>query len=229
MDMDMVRPSKDLWGLSPDLRPWEAWASLTDLCGCSQPVRPPSSSCDVNVGPVCHCHCGGDRRSRHPVRLVWVNRSFGCRTIAARTQDLILYMLPVFTSISRSYLSVFTEFHRLLGSFYRFCGEFMSCGDPDPSVDLGRHPPPAAVLGTRCHAVVRSSPPMVCSKQGGEGVPRNPWPIGQMSVLPRYPCLFPVLLVAMCFLGPIGNWQGTNPVPNLPHGLNRSGIFIIST
>ena len=33
---------------------------------------------------------GGDRSSRHPVRLVWVNGSFGCRTIAARTRDLIL-------------------------------------------------------------------------------------------------------------------------------------------
>ena len=30
------------------------------------------------------------RRSRHLVRLVWVNGSFGCRTIAARTRDLIL-------------------------------------------------------------------------------------------------------------------------------------------
>ena len=39
---------------------------------------------------VCHCHCGSDRSSRHPVRLVWVNGSFGCRTIAARTRDLIL-------------------------------------------------------------------------------------------------------------------------------------------
>ena len=33
--------------------------------------------------------CGSDRRSRHPVRLVWLNGSFGCRTIAARTRDLI--------------------------------------------------------------------------------------------------------------------------------------------
>ena len=28
--------------------------------------------------------------SQHPVRLVWVNGSFGCQTIATRTQDLIL-------------------------------------------------------------------------------------------------------------------------------------------
>ena len=33
VNMDMVRPWKDPWGLSPGLRPWEAWAVLTDLCG----------------------------------------------------------------------------------------------------------------------------------------------------------------------------------------------------
>ena len=47
-------------------------------------------TCDACVGRVCHCHCGSDRRSRQAVRLVWVNGSFGCRTIAARTRDLIL-------------------------------------------------------------------------------------------------------------------------------------------
>ena len=31
------------------------------------------------------------------------------------------------------------------------------------------------VLGTRCHAWVLSSPPRVCSKEGGEAVPRTPW------------------------------------------------------
>ena len=30
VDMDMVRPRKDPWGLSPRLRPWEAWGSLMD-------------------------------------------------------------------------------------------------------------------------------------------------------------------------------------------------------
>ena len=68
---------------------WEPWGSLMDLCGRFRPVGPPRSSCDAYVGRVCHCHCGIDRRSRHPVRLVWVNGSFGCRTIAARTRDLI--------------------------------------------------------------------------------------------------------------------------------------------
>ena len=86
----MVRPRKDPWGLSPSPRPWEAWGSLMDLCGRFRPVGPPRSSCDAYVGRVCHCHCGSDRRSRHPVHLVWVNGSFGCRTIAARTRDLIL-------------------------------------------------------------------------------------------------------------------------------------------
>ena len=90
MDMDMVRPRKDPWGLSPVGGPWEAWGSLMDLCGRSRPMGPPRLSCDAYVGRVCHCHCGGDRRSRHPVRLVWVNGSFGCRTIAARTRDLTL-------------------------------------------------------------------------------------------------------------------------------------------
>ena len=90
MDMDMVRPRKDPWGLSPVGGPWEAWGSLMDLCGRSRPAGPPRSSCDAYVGRVCHCHCGGDRSSRHPVRLVWVNGSFGCRTIAARTRDFIL-------------------------------------------------------------------------------------------------------------------------------------------
>ena len=86
----MVRPREDPWGLSPSLRPWEAWGSLMDLCGRFRPVGPPRSSCDAYVGRACHYHWGGDRRSRHPVRLVWVNGSFGCRTIAARTRDLIL-------------------------------------------------------------------------------------------------------------------------------------------
>ena len=99
MDMDMVRPRKDPWGLSPVGGPWEAWGSLMDLCGRSRPVGPPRSSCVAYVGRVCHCHCGGDRSSRHPVRLVWVNGSFGCRTIAARTRDLILDTVPLITNI----------------------------------------------------------------------------------------------------------------------------------
>ena len=54
-------------------------------------------------GRVCHCHCGSDRSSRHPVRLVWVNGSFGCRTIAARTRDLIL---DTILAVTNSYSTV---------------------------------------------------------------------------------------------------------------------------
>ena len=105
MDMDMVRPRKDPWGLSPVGGPWEAWGSLMDLCGRSRPVGPPRSSCVAYVGRVCHCHCGGDRSSRHPVRLVWVNGSFGCRTIAARTRELILDTIHVLPCATMCYLS----------------------------------------------------------------------------------------------------------------------------
>ena len=45
----------------------------------------------------------GDRRSRHPVRLVWVNGSFGCRTIARRTRDLIL---DTILAVTNSYSTV---------------------------------------------------------------------------------------------------------------------------
>ena len=93
------------WGLSPVGGPWEAWGSLMDPCGRSRLVGPPRSSCVAYVGRVCHCHCGGDRSSRHPVRLVWVNGSFGCRTIAARTRDLILDTIHVLRAYTTSYLS----------------------------------------------------------------------------------------------------------------------------
>ena len=136
MDMDMVRPRKDPWGLSPVGGPWEAWGSLMDLCGRSRPVGPPRSSCVAYVGRVCHCHCGGDRSSRHPVRLVWVNGSFGCRTIAARTRDLILDTIHVLRAYTASYLSCVLNAMR---GCYR-------------------------------------APPRVCSKEGGEAVPRTPWP-----------------------------------------------------
>ena len=136
------------------LRPWEAWTVLTDLCGRSWPVGSPGSSCEAYVGRVCHCHCGGDRCSWHPVRLVWVNGSFGCRTMAARTRDLILHTLPAFTSVYWSHLSVLKESHQLLGNYYRLLGKLQSCGDPDPSVGLRRTAPPlrlswipAAMLG----------------------------------------------------------------------------------
>ena len=86
----MVRPGEDPWGLSPSLRPWEARGSLMDFCGRFGPVGPPRSLCGAYVGRVCHYHCGGDHCSRHSVRLVWVDGSYGCQKIAARTRDLIL-------------------------------------------------------------------------------------------------------------------------------------------
>ena len=119
MDTDMACRWKDPWGLSPSLRPWEASATLTDLCGRSRPVGPPRSSRDAYGGRVCHRHCGDDRLSRHPVHLVCVNGSFGRQTIAARTRDLILHTLPAFTFIYRSCLSVFKGIHPLLGNVYR--------------------------------------------------------------------------------------------------------------
>ena len=140
MYMDLVRLWKDLCGLSPSLRPPKAWTVLTDLCVRFEPVGLPPLSCDAYVGLVCHCHCGGYRSS--PVRLVWVRGSFGCPTIAASTQDLIVHMLPAFTSIYKPYLSAFKEFQQLLRNYYRFCGELESCGDPDPNVGLGRRQPP---------------------------------------------------------------------------------------
>ena len=57
MDMDMVRPWKDPSGLFPSLRPWKAWAVLTDLCARSQPAGPSPLSRDAYVACVYHCHC----------------------------------------------------------------------------------------------------------------------------------------------------------------------------
>ena len=44
VDMDMVRPWKDPWGLSTSGQPWEAWAILTDICGPPRAVGPPRVS-----------------------------------------------------------------------------------------------------------------------------------------------------------------------------------------
>ena len=125
--MDMVHPWKDPWVLSPSLRPWEACAVLTDLCGLSRPVGPSRLSGDGYVGRVCHCHCGGDRRSRHPVRLVWGNRSLGCRTMAATTGNFIPHTLPSFTCIYKYYLWILEDFHPFVENFYRFCRTLESC------------------------------------------------------------------------------------------------------
>ena len=49
-------------------------------------------------------------------------------------------------------------------------------------------------------------------------------PLGEYLTSPRYPRLFPVLLVGMGFLQCYRNTHGTDPVPNLPNQLNGSGI-----
>ena len=166
----MVRPRKDPWGLLPRLRPWEALGSLMDLCGRFRPVGPPRSSCDAYVGRVCHCHCGGDRRSRHPVRLVWVNGSFGCRTIAARTRDLIVDTIHAVTS---NYSTVPVLLVDCNGQPNPHIGLQWEC-DPPPLSFRGWSWVPAAMLG--CYR----APPRVCCKEGGEAVPRTygPWPRG---------------------------------------------------
>ena len=164
----MVRQRKDPWGLPPSLRLWEAWDSLMDLCGRFRPVGPPRSSCDAYVGRVCHYHCGSDRRSRHPVRLVWVRGSYGCRTIAARTQDLIL---DTILAAANSYSTVPVL--------------LWDCtGQPNPQISLKCDvtPPPSGDgpgYPLPCLGVIEP-PPGVCSKEGGEAVPRTygPWPGG---------------------------------------------------
>ena len=165
----MVRPRKDPWGLSPSLRPWEAWGSLMDLCGRFRPVGPPRSSCDAYVGRVCHCHCGSDRRSRHPVRLVWVSGSFGCRTIAARTWDLILDTIHALQAFTDSYL-----FYRgiVMGNLTHQSARSEDVTPPPPSGDGPGYPLP-------CLGVIEP-PRRVCSKEGGEAVPGTygPWPGG---------------------------------------------------
>ena len=154
VDMNMVRPWKDPWGLYQRLWPWEAWAVLVDLCGRSRPAGPPWSSRDTHVDRVCHRSCPGDRRIWHPLHLVRVNGSFGCRTGAARTRGLILHTLPAFTFIYRPYLLVFRLFYRFLRNYYHSCRNYESCGDPDPGVGPERETPPerlswspAAILG----------------------------------------------------------------------------------
>ena len=130
-------------GTCPSLQPWKARVLLMNLCGRSRPVGPSPSSRDANVCRVCHCHCAGDRRSRHPLRVILVNGSFRCRAIAARTRPLIVHTIPAFTFFCRSYLSVFKEFHPFLENVYRSWGILESCGDPDPRMSLRRDIPPS--------------------------------------------------------------------------------------
>ena len=90
------------------------------------------------------------------MRLVLVNGSFGCRTIAARTRDLIPVTLWSFTVMYRFRFSFFQFFNFFLGgNLYDLCGTVESCRDPSLSMCLRRdHSPkrlswvPAAML--RC-------------------------------------------------------------------------------
>ena len=173
VDVDMVHPPKDPWVLSPSLRPSEACTVLTDLCGRSRPVGPSLSSGDAYVGRVCHCHCSGLHCSRQPVRLVWVNGSLGCGTIAASTQDLILHTPPSFTCIYKAYLWTLEGFHPFMRNCFRFCGTLESCEILTRVCACGGNPPPAVVQGTPCHAWVASSPPRwLALRRGVKWYPR---------------------------------------------------------
>ena len=157
-----------IWTWAPLGRPVEALPQsaalgspdfLTDLCGRSQPVGPPRLSRDAHVGCVCHCHCSGDRRNRHLVRLAWGNGSFGCRTIAARTRYLILVTIPAITMTYTPVLAPTESFEALT---YRFVGILRLFGVPNPSLEVRDTPPPPPAeigLGTRCDAWVLSRPP----------------------------------------------------------------------
>ena len=170
MDMDMVRLRKDPWGLSPVGGPWEAWGSLMDLCGRSRPVGPPRSSCVAYVGRVCHCHCGGDRSSRHPVGLVWVNGSFGCRTIAARTRDLIL---DTILEVTRPYSTIPVLLWSLEPNLRISLNEDVT---PPPSGYGPGYPLP-------CLGVIEPPPRFALRR----GVKRYPEPHGQVTAYNRSP------------------------------------------
>ena len=163
MDMDMVRPRQDPWGLYPSPRPWEAWGSLMDRFGRFRPVGPPRLSCEASVGRVCHCHCGGDCGSRHSVRLVWDNGSFGCQIIAARTRDVIPKTVLAVTS---TYSTIPVLLWDCRGQPNPNTSQKCEC-DPAPIQGM--------VQGTRCHAwVILSPPPRFALRRG---VKRYPEPM----------------------------------------------------
>ena len=96
------------------------------------------------------------------MRLVLVNGSFGCRTIAARTRDLIP---DTILAVTNSY-SIVPVLLWNLGSLT--CESALSEDVTTPPFRKWSWVP-AAMRG--CYR----APPRVCSKEGGEAVPITPW------------------------------------------------------
>ena len=96
-------------------------------------------------------------------RCAWygLTGSFGCQTIAARTRDLILDTVLAATN---SYSTVPV----LLWDLSSLTCESARSEDVTPPPFRGWSWVPAAMLG--CYR----APPRVCSKEGGEAVPRTP-------------------------------------------------------
>ena len=104
--------------------------------------------------------------SRGGIQLASLKEIFFLFQMQLSAKCLVIFQLTI---------SILGVLRRFLGNCYRLCGILESCGDPDPSGCQKREaPPPAVVLGTRCHTWVSSSTPMVCSKEGAEAVPRIP-------------------------------------------------------
>ena len=158
-----------------------------DPCGRFPPVRQPRSLCDACVGRVCHRHCGSDRRSRHPVRLVWVNGSFGCQTIAARTRDLIL---DTILEVTRPYSTIPVLPWVDVGNLGQHQPEVCGTTTLPPGDGPGIPPPSGDSPGYPLPCVVLSSPPPGFALR--RGVKRYPEPHDHggvpVSVCPLTPC-----------------------------------------
>ena len=104
------------------------------------------------------------------MRLIWVNGSFGCRTIAARTRDLILDTILAVTSNHSTVPVLLLDCNGRANLRISLKWE---C-DPPPPPFREWSWVPAAMLG--CYR----APPRVCSKEGREAVLRahGPWPGG---------------------------------------------------